>query len=93
MAQECCKEVKLLDLHWRILHNIYTTGVLRKKMKKRNDDICDFCGNVDTLFHFFVTCTLSRTVWEEADKLISSQSGKKITLSGKQKMFGILKHE
>jgi len=93
MARECCNEVKLLDLHWRILHNIFTTGVLRYKMKKRHDDKCDFCGEVDTLIHFFVSCDISKVVWEEATKLISAISGKNISLSEKDKIFGILRQD
>ena len=84
MARECCKEVKLIDLQWRILHNIFTTGVLRYKMKKRHDDKCEFCGEVDTLIHFFVSCKLAKIVWEEAAKLISVIIGKNISLSAKK---------
>ena len=52
LARECCSETKLLELQWKILHNIYPTGVLLKKMKIRNDDLCQFCEEVDTLSHF-----------------------------------------
>ena len=31
MARECCSETKLLELQWKILHDIYPTGVLLKK--------------------------------------------------------------
>ena len=93
MAHECCKEVVLLDLHWRILHNIYATGVLRKKMKKVTDDKCAFCGELDTLIHFFVSCEISRVVWSEAVKLISCLCGKRISLSEKVKIFGLLKSD
>ena len=90
MSHECCSETKLLYLHWRILLNIFATGVLKKKMKKINDDRCDYCGEVDTLIHFFFKCEVSVIVWNEADNLISSIVGKKVTLTEQNKMFGIL---
>ena len=90
LARECCSETKLLELQWKILHNIYPTGVLLKKMKIRNDDRCQFCEEVDTLSHFFVSCKISNVVWEEADKIVSVICGKPVTLSERNKIFGIL---
>ena len=75
MSHECCSETKLLYLHWRILLNIFATGVLKKKMKKINDDRCDYSGEVDTLIHFFFKCEVSVIVWNGADNLISSIVG------------------
>ena len=80
---------KALNLHWKILLNIFATGVLKKKMKKINDDRCEYCGEVDTLIHFFFKCEVSE-IWNEADNLISSIVGKKVTLTEQNKMFGIL---
>ena len=54
LPRECCSETKLLELQWKILHNIYPTGTLLKKMKIRNNDLCPFCGEIDSLAHFFL---------------------------------------
>ena len=59
-------------------------------MKIRNDDLCQFCEEVDTLSHFFVSCKISDVVWEEADKIVSVICGKPVTLSERNKIFGIL---
>ena len=90
MAYDCCSETKLLELQWKILHGIYPTGTLLQKMKIRNNDQCPFCDETETIVHFFVSCHIAQTVWQEAEKLISIKCGKKITLSDRNKLFGIL---
>ena len=93
LARECCSETKLLELQWKISHNIFPTGILLKKMKIRNNDLCSFCGEIDSLVHFFVSCKIAKAVWEEAEKNISIKFGKKIELTERNKLFGILSSE
>ena len=69
---------------------IYPTGILLQEMKIRNNDQCPFCNETDTIVHFFVSCHIAQTVWLEAEKFISIKCGKKITLSDRNKLFGIL---
>ena len=90
VSRECCSETKLLELQWKILHGIYPTGVLLNKMKIKCNDLCDFCGEIDSISHFFVSCRIIVPVWEEANKVISSYIGKSFTLSERDKIIGIL---
>ena len=90
VSRECCSETKLLELQWKILHGIYPTGVLLYKMKIKCNDLCDFCGEIDSISHFFVSCRIIVPVWEEANKVISSYIGKSFTLSERDKIIGIL---
>ena len=59
-------------------------------MKIRNNDLCPFCGEIDSLAHFFVSCKLAKAVWMKLDKLVSIICGKKIELTDRNKLFGIL---
>ena len=93
MAYECCSETKLLELQFKILHNIFGTGYLRHKMRLIETNSCFFCMEIDTLFHFFVTCPVAKQVWEEADKLISVLSGRKTVLTERIKIFGIFESD
>ena len=92
MAYECTSETKLLELQYKILHNIYGTGYIRHKMKLREDDLCSFCLEVDTITHFFVSCCVAKKVWEEAEKLISALCGKSVELTETFKLLSILEN-
>ena len=90
VARDCCSETKIIELQWKILHNIYATGVLLQKMKIKTNDLCEFCGEKDTINHFFVTCQIAKEVWGVAEKIISTKCGRRITLSNRNKVIGIL---
>ena len=89
-ARNYCSETKIVELQWKILHAIYPTGVLLHKMKIKDNELCDFCGERDTLPHFFVECTVAKAAWDEADKLLSFILGRNCVLSEKNKILGIL---
>ena len=59
-------------------------------MKIKVNNLCDFSGEIDTLYHFFITCYISKEVWKEADKIISIKCGRKITLTDRNKIVGII---
>ena len=90
IARNNCSETKIIELQWKILHAIYPSGVLLHKMKIKNSETCEFCGERDTLPHFFVTCSVAKAAWDEADKLLSGILGRKCVLSEKNKILGIL---
>ena len=85
----CSSEVRVIQLQWKILHNIYGTGSLLFKMKKRETEDCDLCQERDTLSHFFVDCRYVRKVWNEAEKLINTIIGKHFVLDEKAILFGV----
>lgn len=88
MALECTKEVKLRELQWKILHNIYPTSTLRFKMKLRNDENCVFCGQRDTISHFFVDCSFINKIWNKAEYYIFCEVGSQIKLDEKTILIG-----
>ena len=91
VAPSCTSEVKLLQLQWKILHNIYPTGTLLKKMKIRQTENCQICGERDSLSHFFAECPIAKKIWREVELVIYNLSGIKIKLNEKMVMVGILK--
>ena len=90
VARLCCSETRVLELQWKILHAIYPTAVLLNKMKIKDNELCEFCGERDTLLHFFVSCHISKAVWVEAEKLASKICGRRVILSDRDKIVGIL---
>ena len=90
MSYKSISEVKIRQLQWKILHKIYPTGTLLFKMKLKDQDNCEFCNERDTLIHFFSSCQVSKQLWYEAEKKISSYLGKIFKLSEKIIIFGLL---
>ena len=84
----CCKETRLQILQWKILHYIYPTGVLLKKMKIKDTELCSFCASVDTIDHFFFHCNVVSTLWKEIEKMINIKTGQSIQLDCKSVLLG-----
>ena len=62
-------------------------------MKKRTSEMCEFCGERDTVIHFFVRCPVARDVWKEAEKVIVQLTSKAVHLSDKMIMAGLPSEE
>ena len=55
--------------------------------------MCEFCGERDTVIHFFVHCPVARDVWKEAEKVIVQLTSKTTDLSDKVIMTGLSSQE
>ena len=91
VAPSCTSEVKLIQLQWKILHNIYPTGTLLNKMKIRQTENCQICGERDSLSHFFAECSIAKTIWKEVELVVYNMLGIKIKLNERRVLLGILK--
>ena len=90
---ESTREVRLRELHWKILHNIYPTNILLHKMKIRETNKCDFCDCDDFNDHFFVHCRKVQSLWIEIEKLLMFILNKQIKLTVCDKLIGIKRSE
>ena len=57
VAFNSTKETILQALHWKILMKMYPTSALLYKIKIKQSDLCPTCHEVDTLDHFFFSCS------------------------------------
>ena len=64
-------------------------GTFLFRMKIKDKENCEFCDERDTLIHFFANCAVSKKLWSEAEKKISSYLGKIFKLSEKIIIFGL----
>ena len=85
----CTKESYLRCLQWKIIHRIYPSGTVLKRMKLRESDNCLFCPLVDTLTHFFYECSAVKPIWSEVENRIEARVGKIISINQEIAMFGI----
>ncbi len=72
---KCTKETRLHTLQWKILHNIFPTAVLLKKMGIVNSANCDKCSVTEYTDHFFFTCIENKVLWNEVTSIINSKFG------------------
>ena len=67
-------ESRLRELHWKIVHNIYPTNILLKKMGLVNSEYCPNCFNeIDFIEHFFYFCDKIRPLWKYIENIIKSR--------------------
>lgn len=88
IANNCTKEERLRLLHWKILHNIYPTNILLHKMKKRENNRCSLCGDIDFIEHFFFKCPRISLFWKNVEKQIYIKTGSQIKLKETDVLFG-----
>lgn len=50
------RETKLQAFQFKLLHRILPCGKYLKSIRVKDTDLCQYCGNVDTLTHFFFSC-------------------------------------
>ena len=92
LAQTCTKESRLKELQWKILHNIYPTNILLNKMGLVGNNKCSYCLlEVDYIEHFFIECKQIKPLWIKVSDIFHQKHYKRISLSDKNKLFGIIK--
>ena len=81
---DATKEIKLIVLHWKILHNIYPTNLKLYQMKIKLDNICDNCtlAPIDTTEHFFYKCKSIQPLWNQVEKKLNLILDAQIVIQG-----------
>ena len=83
------KETKLIQLQWKILHNIYPTNILLHKIGIKQSERCDFCEETDVVEHTFFRCERVQPFWKIVSQLIEVKLKKKIMLNETSIILGI----
>ena len=89
IANVSTKESKLRLLHFKILHNIYPSNVHLFKMKIKETDQCEYCGETDYIEHLFINCARLRGYWENVAKEINMRLNINLKLTDLNILFGI----
>ena len=88
VARISTTEERLRLLQWKIIHRIYPTNILLHKMGIRNSMLCQDCNVIDSLEHFFFSCSKIRKIWELCQNFIFSSISKHIILTENDVIFG-----
>ena len=74
------KETELIQLQWKILHNIYPTNILLQKIGIKHSNKCDFCEERDIIEHTFFRCKRLNNFWSDISKQLDVKLKKKYSL-------------
>ena len=81
------KETRLKVLAWKVLHNIYPTGISLSKMGLSSEN-CKYCNVLDTLEHFFFFCIKVKPLWNAIQSDIQAHLNKHININERIVIFG-----
>lgn len=86
------RETKVQSLQFRVLHRTITCNHLLYRWRMRDDGLCSFCDQEDTLEHFFHACHLCREFWAQVREWIFSSLRISLTrISLKEFLLGVPK--
>lgn len=88
MANYATKESRLRLLHFKILHNIYPSNILLKRMGIKNSDLCDYCKERDVIEHMFIYCKLLDGFWKIVYQIIYNYTTERFEKSDNAILFG-----
>lgn len=75
-----CIHNKIRELHWKILHNIYSTNLFVSKFADV-DAKCSLCNiENEAIVHLFYECQYSKMIWTELVKFIYRKTNHRIFL-------------
>ena len=82
-------EVKLQEIQWKILHNIFPTNILLNRMGIKNTENCEFCNEKDFVEHYFFNCRKLVQFWKFINNFLNLKLDKKIILYDYVILLGI----
>ena len=83
------KEIKLIQLQWKFLHNILPTNILLHKIGIKQSDQCDHCQEKDNVEHTFYRCERLYLFWKNISSRINNKLNKNIILNETSIVLGI----
>ena len=83
------KEIRLRELSWKILHNVFPTNIMLHKIELAPSNLCRYCNTIDYTEHFFFQCNSVKSIWREIKYDIMICFNKNIQMSEQVALFGI----
>ena len=78
---------KLREFAFKLFHRTLVTNKELKRSKIRNDDVCLWCQNADSLEHTFLECPVSIKFYQKVLSWFNVSENKQINLSNEQFLF------
>ena len=84
LSKELFKNYKIVEMQWKIMHHIFPSGKLLFKYGLANDELCQYCTEIDSIEHFFFNCIHVNKLWKKLFPGVQKDEA----LYGKPKMKG-----
>ena len=84
------RDAKLQMLQYKILNRIIATRHKRYIWKTSDDNKCEYCGEIETIEHFFFTCAVSQNFWTYIGNWMGLKIAVTVPLSVVDILFGIV---
>ena len=84
------KNTTLQYFQFKIIHGFFPTNHYLNKVGKNSTNLCEHCQIIDDLEHYFATCQIVTSIWQQFNNFIEPAFGK-LTFSKSEILFGILK--
>ncbi len=68
-------DVKLRNIQYKILHNIYPTMKHLNKWKIKNTPNCGHCNTVETTIHAIYECPIAIDCWQKLNRILNGRIG------------------
>ena len=82
-----CKNSKLRNIYFRLIHNDFFTHVRMKKYKMTEDDLCPRCGRIETTRHLIWECSHVRNIWNLFNNLMTQISNSQESVNKYEDVF------
>ena len=85
-----CKESKLQNLQWKIMHNISASNIYLKKIGIKASTKCDLCEEEDYTEHKFYQCQSVKPLWDLIESLIQIRFKQDFKITEEIAMLGYI---
>ena len=75
---------------FQFLHKVITTKKERKKFNIATDDECTLCSNADSIFHTFMECNVSSSIYSSILKWFNDIHSLNLNLTNEQITFNLM---
>lgn len=82
------RDTKLQAFQYRLVHRIIPCNKYLTNIRIKNEASCSFCGDTDTLDHFFFTCQDVNGLWDSLTSWLANNVDLHIQLNAKRVLFG-----
>jgi hypothetical protein len=82
-----CKNSKLRNIYFRLIHNDFFTHVRMKKYKMTQTDKCPRCSQTETSKHLLWECKHVQNIWSLFNTLMNQTSNSKESINNYEDIF------
>ncbi len=76
--RKTCKNPKLRNIYFRLIHNDFYTHVKMNKYKMTSSDTCPRCGTKEDTKHLLWNCIHAKNIWSLYNSLMKSANAKEV---------------